>query len=232
MLKNISNYIISILLCLTVCTVQAYAQKKTSEPADTARVALFNGFMIQADIASAVASALSNGESYSYEAGLQFDFKHKYYPIVELGVAGANKTTADNIGFTTNAPFGRIGVDFNILKKKKDSKPTNNLFLVGLRLGMSNFKYKITNVTINNDYWGGSEVVDYSNIPAATKVWWELAAGVRVEVIKNIYMGWTVRTKNLLSQDAEGQVSPWYVPGYGISASGNWGVNYTIGYHF
>lgn len=215
---------------MTAYTVQA--QKKIIEPADTVRVALYNGFTIQADIASAVTSALANGETYSYEAGIQVDLKHKYYPILELGVAGANKTTADNIGFTTNAPFGRIGVDFNILKKKPDSKPTNNLFLVGLRLGMSNFKYKITNATISNDYWGGSEIVDYSNIPASTKVWWEIIAGVRVEILKNVYMGWTVRTKNLLTQDTEGEVAPWYIPGYGISASGKWGLNYTIGYHF
>jgi len=215
---------------MTAYTVQA--QKKIIESADTVHVALYNGFTIQGDIASLATSALSKGETYSYEAALQVDLKHKYYPILELGVAGANKTTADLIGFTTNAPFGRIGVDFNILKKKKDSKPTNNMFLVGLRVGMSNFKYKITNVTISNDYWGGNEVVDYSNIPATTKVWWEITAGVRVEVIKNIYMGWTVRTKNLLTQDTEGQVAPWYIPGFGISASGNWGLNYAIGYHF
>jgi len=215
---------------MTAYTV--HAQKKIIEQTDTAHVALYNGFMIQADIASVSTSALSKGETYSYEAGIQVDLKQKYYPILELGLAGANKTTADNIGFVTNAPFGRIGIDFNILKKKKDSKPTTNLFLVGLRLGMSNFKYKITNATINNDYWGGTEIVDYSNIPATTKVWWEIIAGVRVEVIKNIYMGWTVRTKNLLTQDTEGEVAPWYIPGYGISASGNWGFNYTIGYHF
>lgn len=215
---------------MTAYTVQA--QKKIIESADTIKTPLYNGFTIQADIASAVTSALGNGETYSYEAGIQVDLKHKYYPILELGIAGANKTTADNIGFNTNAPFGRIGVDFNILKKKPDSKPTNNLFLVGLRLGMSNFKYKITNATISNDYWGGAEVVDYSNIPASTKVWWEIIAGVRVEILKNVYMGWTVRTKNLLTQDTEGEVAPWYIPGYGISASGNWGVNYTIGYHF
>ncbi|MFT3751416.1 MAG: DUF6048 family protein [Paludibacter sp.] len=228
--RNISNYIISILLCLAAGT--AYAQKKTVEKADSTRTPFYNGFMLQADVASVVASALSNGVTYSYEAGLQVDLKHKYYPVVELGVAGANKTTANNIGFSTNAPFGRIGVDFNILKKKEDSKPTNNLFLVGLRLGMSNFKYKIMNATITDDYWGGSQVVDYSNIPATTKVWWEIAAGVRVEVIKHIYMGWTVRSKNLLTQDIDGEVAPWYIPGYGISASGNWGINYTIGYHF
>jgi hypothetical protein len=215
---------------MSAYTVQA--QKKIIEPVDTIRVPLYNGFMVQADIASLVTSSLSKGVTYSYEAGIQVDLKHKYFPIVELGMSGADKTTANNIGFTTNAPFGRIGIDLNLLKRKKDSKPTNNLFLAGIRLGMTNFKYKITNVIITNDYWGGAETVDYSNIPASTKIWWEIVAGVRVEVVKNVYMGWTVRTKNLLTQDVEGQVAPWYIPGFGINASGNWGLNYTIGYHF
>jgi hypothetical protein len=207
------------------------AQKKIIESSDTIKTPLYNGFMIQADIASVVTSALSNGVTYSYEAGIQVDLKHKYYPVIELGFAGANKTTPENIGFITNAPFGKIGIDFNILKKKKDSKPTNNLFLMGVRLGMTNFNYKLTNVTITDNYWGGSEVV-LAGTNTTSKIWWEIVAGVRVEVVKNIYMGWNVRIKNLLSQDAVGVVSPWYIPGFGINTASNWGFNYTIGYHF
>ena len=227
--KNISKYISSLIFCLTFLTVNA--QKKIIESSDTIKTPLYNGFLIQADIASVVTSALSNGVTYSYEAGIQVDLKHKYYPVIELGFAGANKTTSENIGFITNAPFGKIGIDFNILKKKKDSKPTNNLFLMGVRLGMTNFNYKLTNVTITDNYWGGSEVV-LAGTNTTSKMWWEIVAGVRVEVVKNIYMGWNVRIKNLLSQDAVGVVSPWYIPGFGINTASNWGFNYTIGYHF
>lgn len=227
--KNILNYIISLTFLLNIISVQA--QKKIIEPTDTVHVALYNGFTVQADVASIALSTTGNGDTYSYEAGIQVDIKHKYYPIVELGFAGANKTTADNISFITNAPFGRIGVDFNILKNKKDSKPTNNLFLAGLRLGMSNFNYRLTNVTITNDYWGGSEIV-FADVNTSTKIWWEIIAGVRVEVVKNIYMGWTIRNKNLINQDKAGAVAPWYIPGFGMNAANNWGFNYTIGYHF
>jgi hypothetical protein len=221
------KYTISLLFCLIINLLQAQTEKKQPEKDN---VKLFNSFTVQADLASIVISSIG-GDSYSMEGGIQVDLKHKYYPIVELGLAGANKTSNDNIGFKTNALFGRLGVDINLLSTKKDSKPTNNLFLAGLRIGMTNFEYDITNVVITDDYWGGSEIVIYNKIPAS-KIWYEIIAGVRVEVYKNIFMGWTIRNKNLISQDVSGAASPWYIPGYGLNTSTNWGINYTLGYKF
>jgi len=228
--KKTLSYISSLILCLTVFTLNA--QKKIIESTDTIKEPIYNGFTVQADIASAIIPLFSNNTTYSYEAGIQVDLKHKFFPVIELGISGANKITTENIGFVTNAPFGRIGIDINLLKNKKDTKPTNNLFVAGVRLGMTNFNYKITNATITNDYWGGTAIVDYSNTPTCTKVWWEIVAGVRVEVVKNIFMGWTIRDRNLINQDADGTVAPWYIPGFGVNAANNWGFNYTIGYHF
>ena len=222
-----TKYISSLLFCLAVFSAQAQKKKETKLP----EVNWWNGFTKQTDLASLVSSAFNKGETYSMEGALQMDLKHKYYPIVELGFAGANKLTTDNVGFKTNGLFGRIGFDFNLGKQKKDEKPSKNLFLLGLRFGMSNFAYNITNVTITDDYWGGSKPVLYDN-QLATKTWYELVAGVQVEVVKNVYMGWSVRNKSLFGQDPTGDVFPWYIPGYGINVSGNWGFNYTLGYKF
>ena len=103
--------------------------------------------------------------------------------------------------------------------------------MLGVRFGMSSFAYNITNVLIIDDYWGGSKPVIYEN-QLTTKTWYEIVAGVQVEVVKNVYMGWSVRNKSLLGQDPTGDVFPWYIPGYGVNVSGNWGFNYTLGYKF
>lgn len=229
-MQNTFKYINSLLLCLFVFSVQAQKQKNIEAP-PTITAPFFNGIFVQVDVASAVSSFLSKGETYSYEAAVQADFRHKLFPVVELGVGGANKLTTDNIGFKTNGLFGRIGVDLNIISPKKDQKPTTNLFLAGIRLGMTSFKYDISNVIITDDYWGGSQLIPY-NGNSCTKVWYEISAGVRVEVVKNIFMGWTVRTKSLITQDKAGNASPWYIPGYGVNNGGNWAINYTIGYKF
>ena len=207
------------------------AQEKEKKISDFTKSMFFNGVTVQADIASFATSVFTNGERYSMEGGVQIDLKHKFYPIVEIGFAGANKLSTSDISFKTNGLYGKIGFDFNLLKQKKDSKPTNNLFLAGLRLGMTNFKYNISNILISDDYWGESNIIDYNNV-SSTKIWFEIVVGIRVEVVKNIYMGWSVQNKNLISQDISGAPTPWFIPGYGLNNSSNWGVSYTIGYKF
>jgi len=233
MLK-ILKYISSLIFCmLMVFSVQAQKIKsKTKLATDSIVVPFFNGIIVQGDVASIASSILSKSGTYSYEGSAQIDLKHKFYPTFELGYAGADKLTTDNIGFKTNGLFWRGGIDFNMLKQKKDSKPTTSLLLLGLRLGMSSFNYSVSNVNITDDYWGGStQTLNYNNI-STTKIWYELTGGVRVEVLKNLYMGWTIRLKTLVSKNADGAITPWYIPGFGTNKSSNLGLNYTVGYKF
>jgi len=226
-MRRIFVYISSLLLCLLVSTTFAQ-KKKIAIPADSTR--WLNGFTVHFDVGSLVITSLQNNGTYSTEGGIQLDLKHKIFPTFELGVGGANKLSTDNIGYKTNGMFERIGVDFNLQKKKKDSKPTNNLFTAGLRLGMSNFKYDLTNVVITDNYWGGTDIKNYTETP--TKIWYEIVVGVQVEVLRNFYMGWSIRNKNLISSEFSGESAPWYIPGFGINNGTNWGLNYTLGYHF
>ena len=85
-------------------SLQAQTDKKQPE---RDKVKLLNSITVQADLASIVISSLG-GDSYSLEGGVQVDLKHKYFPIVELGFAGANKVSIDDIGFKTSGLFGRL----------------------------------------------------------------------------------------------------------------------------
>jgi hypothetical protein len=218
---------------LMVYSVQAQKikiQKKLAS--DSIAIPLFNGIIVEGDVGSIVGSALSKGVTHSYEGDVKIDLKHKFYPTFEFGYAGADKLTVDNVGFKTNGVFWRGGIDINMLKQKKAANAINSMLLLGVRLGVSNFNYSITNVIITDDYWGGAaQTLNYNNL-STTKVWLELTAGIRVEVLKNIYMGWTIRNKNLLTSTADGAVTPWYIPGFGTNKSTNLGLNYTIGYKF
>lgn len=218
-------------LLLLFCFLSANGQVKKIQK-DTIRVNLYNGVRLDVDLVPIVNTILSTSETFSYQAALQADLQHKYYPIVEIGYAGANKISTSNIGFKTNAMFGKLGVDFGLMKEKKGVKPTNNLFLAGVRLGFSNFKYSYNNVSITNDYWDENLVLNYENI-STTKVWIEIVAGMRVEIFKNVFLGWTVRNKSLMDEDAIGKLTPWYIPGFGKNTgTANWEVNYVIGYKF
>jgi hypothetical protein len=221
-------YLTSILLCLNLLTARS-EEKKTNSKAE--EVKWWSGMLVQVDAASFIYSSIMKGDTYTMEGSAQLGIKQKIYPVVEIGLAGADKTMTSLASYKTNAPFGRVGVDINLLSPKKDEKPTNNLFLVGIRLGFSNFSYDVNNLIIKDEYWGKSETKNYPN-EIANKAWYELVAGLRVEVYKNIYLGWNVRNRNLLSKETVGSISPWYIPGYGLNGSSNWGFNYTIGYKF
>jgi len=228
-MQRIFVYISSFLLCLTISTANAQKKKQIIMPPDSTK--WLNGFTVHVDLASLITSSLTNNVIYSTEGGIQMDLKHKIFPTIELGIAGANKSTSINSGFKTNGVFERIGVDFNLRKKKPDSKPTNNLFIAGIRLGMSHYNYSVTNLIIANDYWGDSQPLNFLD-QSTTKIWYEIVIGVQVEVLKNFYMGWSIRKKNLITQDILGQVAPWYIPGFGQNNGSNWGFNYALGYHF
>lgn len=222
------SYIIISSVFLFCSFAQSIAQEKKAEH-KTDSTKLLQGIWVEADIAPLVESALFNKDSYSFQGNIQLNLKNKYFPVVELGFAGADKTTADNIQFKTNGMFGKIGLDIPMMKPKPSSTQKNNNFLVGLRLGMSPFGYSIYNQTITDDYWKHTETYNLESI-STVKLWFEITAGLRVEVYKNIYMGWTVRNKHQITKTKPGETAPWYIPGYGKGNSSVWGFSYIIGY--
>jgi hypothetical protein len=194
------------------------------------KMPLFQGIKLEIDAFSAVMSAV-NRETYSFEGNIQLNLREKYFPIVEIGFAGANKTSINDYNFRTNGFFARIGMDYNLLKPNASDTRIHRYFFIGGRYGFSPFSYDITNVVINNGDWGGSEVRNFYGV-TTTKHWFEAVAGLRVEVLHNIYMGWNVRLKMQLGNEKYGEISPWFIPGIGIQSVGNWGFGYTIGYKF
>ena len=226
-MQKILRYIIllgSFIACFCI-SVSAQNEEDAEE-----KIALFQGVKIEVDAFSAVMSAV-NKETYSFEGNIQINLREKYFPIVEIGFAGANKTSINDFNFKTDGFFARIGFDYNLLKPNSPTTHIHRYFFIGGRYGFSPFTYDITNITIDNGYWGGSEIRNFRDINT-TKHWFEAVAGMRVEVLRNIYMGWNVRLKMQLGRENPGEISPWYIPGIGIQSLGNWGFNYTVGYKF
>lgn len=205
--------------------------KKTVEKSDTVKVKVWQGFFVEFDVAPLIESALINKYAYTYQGNLMINLSNRFFPLIEMGYAGADKTNIDGISFKTSGMFQKIGIDFRLLKPHPSATIKHNFVLGGLRFGMSNFNYSINNALIEDPYWGGSEIINENSIPS-TKYWFEFVAGTRVSLYKNIYLGWNVRNKRLLNKTKEGESSPWYVPGYGLGKSPIWGFSYTVGYKF
>lgn len=229
-MRNILKFFIISLFCLSsIYNVSAQVSKQKK---DTVLKAALRGLRLDIDLVPVASNFIYKGARFGYEAGLYADLKHKYFPAVEIGFAGADKTSTGGVTFNTTGMYGRVGVDFNLIKQKKDKLPSNNMFFAGARIGFSPYSYNYKNIQVQNNYWGSAISENFENINV-TKVWFEVLAGIRVEVLQNIYMGWTVRNKKLIGQDVTGEFQPWYIPGFGLKGEGNsWGVNYIIGYKF
>ena len=211
----------------------ANAKTTIQSKKDTTTIPVWQGINIEIDIEPFIENAFTNNSTrnvYSYQGNVQANLKNSYLPVVEIGMGGATRNLTNNTTFRGEGMFGKLGVDFNLLKPKPGTKINNNYFLAGARIGMSQFNYTTDNLTIEDNYWGGTETINYS-MPA-TKIWFEIVAGVRVEFFKNLYLGWNVRNKHLLNNGKYGAVTPWYIPGYGRGETSAWGFSYTVGYHF
>jgi hypothetical protein len=223
-MRRISSYIA--IISILIISLPVHAQKE--EKPDS--IPWWNGVRVELDIASPIFSATGQSDGYSVEGALSVNLKYKYFPVVEFGTSGLkNKISVNEAIFSANGLFGKVGVDVNLLKY--NAAHADNLFLVGGRIGMSSFSYDLMNVIVADDYWDMKEVRDFPNM-SATKWWFEIVVGVRVMVFRNVFMGWSVRNKSMLGKTAEGEIFPYFVPGYGNSQTSNWAFNYVIGYKF
>lgn len=190
--------------------------------------AIYQGINLKLDLANtALEAGLSKGKILSFEIASNVRLKQRFYPTLELGYARGG-TYADGGNHKGEGGFFRVGLDIGALKKHPERL---NALLVGIRVGTALQQFDLTNVAINNDYWGVTRKDFYNQFQA--DCWGEVVAGVQVQVWEGFQMGWAVRLKILFTRTAKDEkVMPYYIPGFGYRDNTNWGVNYYIGYKF
>lgn len=228
--------LISLLSVLPLKAQNAKPKAKKEEPKEI--VPLFNGVFIGADLYGPGASLLGS-DFLSSEVSVEVDLKHRFFPVLEVGYGTTDTWDVKGIHYKSNAPYFRIGMNYNTMYKKKDK---SNMLYVGLRYGITSFTYDvsspgvtdpmwdgITNPLIEDWIWGGTLPYDYKG-QKATVHWFEIVAGVRVHVYKDFYMGWALRMKYRRKNDISEYGNPWYVPGFGKFDSSSTGITYSLIY--
>ncbi len=233
--KNISIYIshpaisrsclllLSTLLCI-MFTLPVVAQRGKS-PARTVEkdtVSLFRGFSVSADIVGPVMMAVS--DYGQYEAALHLNLKDKYFPVVEVGYGKADHTEqTTQLSYKTNAPYFRVGADFNVLKNKHDIYR----LLVGVRYAFTSFKYDLDSPGVQDPVWG--DVAPYAAEGVKCNYHWlEAGLGVDVKLVGPVHLGWSLRYKQRLSANEGKLGKSWYVPGYGKTGTSAFGALFNV----
>lgn len=187
---------------------------------------LLGGVLITADISAPIMNLL--GTQYgSYEVAAELDIYHRFFPVVELGIGTAQFTPLDNNYTYHCAPslYGRVGLNYNFFY----NNGSESFVGVGLRYGLTSFKYNWDNITLNDSYWGSS-IVTSTPQETAFAHWGEIAVVLRVQIYRNFYMGWSGRYRLLIDCGASQYGEPYFIPGFGPK-EGGFGFTYTIGYN-
>ena len=220
-LKKISRYILSVIISLLLLPSDANAQvKKFLQIADS--TAWFQGVEVSADLVGLVMKTL--GDYGQFEAGMRVNLKDRFFPAVELGYGMCDHTDdATNIHYKTNAPYAKVGIDFNLLKNKHDV----NRIYAGVRYAFTSFSVDYDSRPIADYYWGGK--VQWGEEGMKCNYHWaELLFGIQSKIWGPFHLGWTVRYQRRISYKEGEHSKVWYVPGFGKRDNSAFGATFNV----
>ncbi len=143
-------------------------------------------------------------------------------------------TDEDFFDAKTTGSYFKAGVDYNVYDNWFGM---DNLIYGGLRVGLSSFKQQLNGFTIYNtdQYWvpfSNPDSIEFSGLSA---IWAELVFGIKVEVLNNVYVGFSAQLKNLISEDQPENFENIFIPGFnrtydssGIGVGFSYNISYLI----
>ena len=140
----------------------------------------------------------------------------------------------ENINFTSTGEYIKFGFDYNLFNNWTGM---DNSIYLGMRFATSSFNNKIDSYNLRNpdSYWSNNVTSNYETINHSDQNanWIELLVGIKVETIKNIYLGISLRLNRLLSNTSPNNFNNLYIPGFNkVTDDNSWGsgFNYTLTY--
>lgn len=191
---------------------------------------LFHAVTVSADLFTPAMRAFGTKYGLVEFAG-QVNLHNRYLPTIEIGLGQADYTPDDNnySYHTPVSPFFRIGMDYNFLYQ---SNP-DYLIMAGVRYGFSPFKFNLTDITQQPGYWDQPMTYEIPS-QSVTAGYFQLLLALRVRIVGNISLGWSVRYQSIMHESSTPHGKAWYIPGFGArnrSINATFSVAYTLPLH-
>ena len=223
--RVISSFTLRVLIfssCALLSLTTSAQQKVKTNTIERDTIPLFRGIAVSTDLVGP--AQLAFGDYGQVQASLRLNLKDKWFPIVELGYGKADaKDITTKMAYKTSAPYGRIGMDWNLSKNKHD---IYRLY-IGARYALTYYKFDVEHPDVVDPIWGGLTPFIHHNISAHYH-WLEAVAGIDAKIIGPLRLGWTVRYKRRIVHNDGELGSTWYVPGYGRQGSSRLGGTFNI----
>ena len=214
-------FIISFFIALPTVTAQ--------EKIDTLKITQITGLRLGIDLIQPIYSAFSDDDK-----GMEFVADSRvyknFYAAVEFGY-NDKTSTEDYLNFTTTGTYFKIGGNYNAYENWAGM--TNEIY-VGFRYAHSYFSQTLNSYTPNvyGEYYIPKTIDAGTEYPDLTANWLEFVTGLKVETFKNLYLGFSLSFKVLMSNKEPVNFQNLYIPGFNNVSNNNmgFGFNYTISY--
>jgi hypothetical protein len=216
-MKKISRYSFSFIL-IFFCSSVGFSQTDSTKTT----IGLRLGFDV-----SKLSLYLLQPERKAMEFSADMELFKNVFPSVEFGSNNIKLLKDTLYNYYSNGSYVRIGADYNLLKPA-DPKD-KDMFTGGIRYGYAFYTDYADSIVIKDNYWGNY----HGSLPkkSMNAQWFEIAFGMKTELFKNFFIGWSLRSRILLAKSKNDIIVPYWIPGYGKGiAKANFGFNYSIFY--
>lgn len=184
------------------------------------------GLRIGVDVAN-LALLYFEPERRIYTFSADYEILQDIYPVLEFGLQTVDKQE-ETFSYSSGGGFARTGVDVNLLKYERTD--VYEMLYAGFRYGFSSLSHQADDIGIAGAYFGetsgGSVARNQLNAHFISVV-----GGIRVELFRNFFMGWSVLANLKLAGTKDPNMRPYNIPGFG---PGNRktavAINYTFSY--
>lgn len=202
------KYIFSILFLLL-----SYSTFAQANDDDTVAVKINTDTLKQLRIETDISKFFSNNWSNnrkSYEFSIDYYWRKDLYIVAEGGWGSAHLNDSI-LNYSSTNTFFKAGINKSMLTRVLPNDW--DMAFVGFRYAIGLINRSDASYVTRDPYWGyTSGTIAGKNITAH---WAELVAGVRLELYKGIFTGWTVRGKFLLNKGQLKELPPFAIAGYG-----------------
>jgi len=231
-LKCLSCISVLIILLSSVSTFAQNEGKNKDAVRDTLKFQQKYGLRVGGDLGRLIRSAVD--EDYTgFEILGDYRISKDLYIAGELGTE--ERTISTNfLDVTATGSYFKAGVDLNTYTNWLDMQ---NMIFIGGRVGFSAFSQTLNQFTVydTNREFFNQPYTEFPNqeFEGLSAIWAELIAGIKAEMLTNLYMGLNVQLKFMVVQDEPAGFENLYVPGFNRtydSGSIGIGFGYTLSY--
>jgi len=179
------------------------------------------GIRIGTDLVALGVNVFGNKrERYEFQADIDF---HRIYLTGSFGI-NEYQIRGNNFTYQNDGSYYRIGLEADFLK----FDPDHNTLTFGLRYAKANYSERLFTREIDPIYGRFDQNLTNNNANAR---WFELTAGLRVMVLKNVYMGYNFRIQLNRKIFDTPEFRTYDIPGFGRAEFKNrWTFNYYLIY--